>query len=107
MSAPDSYEAACERHATAQGLDPLSVLETLGYDYGVVQTGGFCMVGQVDHPSKTPAYIWITFEGDGFLVCSYDVEDDAFDGCGETLADAASLADIPAIIDAWIASPNP
>ncbi len=96
------YERNCREAASRQGLDPLSELETLGYDYGVDQTGGYCMCGRVDRTDDKPGWVWITFESDGFLVIAYRDEDEAFDAGGTILAEAATFEQIPALLDEWL-----
>jgi hypothetical protein len=45
----EEYDAACERAATNQGLDPvMEALRAADIKYNLEQTGGFCMVVTVD-----------------------------------------------------------
>lgn len=47
----NDYAAACERAATAQGLDPFAeAMAAAGVEYGIAQTGGFTMVLTVPTP---------------------------------------------------------
>jgi hypothetical protein len=56
-----SYEDACRKAATDQGLDPvIEALTTAGIDHQVEQTGGFTMVVTVKVPAGTFA---ITVDG--------------------------------------------
>lgn len=48
------YEGACTRATTRQGLDPMvEALTAAGVTHAVEQTGGFCMVVTVTHPTGT------------------------------------------------------
>jgi len=61
--APLTYEDACKRAATDQGLDPITdALTAQGIEHRVAQTGGFCMVVEVPL-GDSGAYVGITADG--------------------------------------------
>lgn len=75
-----SYDVACARYATDQGLDPIGTILTLsGIPWELWQTGGFCMVIHIAHTDPN-YYLWLTDEngtGDGpVLIGLYDHRDD-------------------------------
>ena len=78
-----SYDVACTRYASDQGLDPIGTILTLsGIRWELWQTGGFCMVIWVAHDN--PAYyLWIT-DADGWIT---EADDWAMIGLYETDAD--------------------
>lgn len=72
-----SYDEACRNAACNQGLGP--VMERLtaeGIRHELLQTGGFCMVVEINLPGE--ARLGVTTETttgeDGWLVCAYDAE---------------------------------
>lgn len=58
-----SYWDACMAYADDQGLtDALTQLEKIfGSDCGLYQSGGFCMVIQIEAPI---GHVWVTYDGD-------------------------------------------
>lgn len=60
----DTYDAACWQHAYIQGLGPVfAILEHHGYEVGLYQSGGFCMIATIRIDATHE--LWITFEGGG------------------------------------------
>ena len=64
------YGAACDFHATAQGLDPITeALRAAGIPYAVDQTGGFCMLVRVPLTEGGDPYLYVSAsEVDGTCV---------------------------------------
>jgi hypothetical protein len=102
-----SYDRACRRAATNQGLDPLTVaataregeLTSAGISYVVEQTGGFTMVACFRHADEV---VTITNEGAWMVIAQ---SWDNWINCGEEYEDLSSreLQDPDDIIDAVIA----
>lgn len=92
MSNKLTYNEACEKAATDQGLDPIvEALRSEGFDPIVEQTGGFTMVVYVYANEEHTRWFGITSGetwngGSGWLVCAYlGLEDE-----GTILAENAS-----------------
>lgn len=92
------YEAACERAATIQGLDPITAaLRATGIPHSVDQTGGMTMLVRV--PLVNGRWLGINAEGD------YDREDESDnwyirayasdeDELGVLVVDGGTIADL-------------
>jgi hypothetical protein len=104
-----SYDRACRRAATDQGLDPITVaawvrkneLEKAGVSYYVEQTGGFTMVACF----YTSAHEAITVTNEGaWIVCVQDTPQ-WLDGSGDKFEDLSSteIQDADAIVDTVLA----
>jgi len=79
---PETYEEACQRAATSQGLDPIrQALEAEGFTTHVDQTGGFYMCLRVDSTLLEGGYVYITddtpadTEEHEYIVCLYGPQD--------------------------------
>lgn len=101
-----TYEAACRRATTDQGLDPVvAYLTEQGIQHTVDQTGGFTMVVFCRRPG-TERSVGITSsdEDRGYLVGGYVGENWEEEG-GVELADGVAVTDLPALISEWFAPP--
>lgn len=80
-----SYDEACERAATDQGLDPIcDVLRGAGIPHTVDQTGGFTMCVNVPLVEGGTQYLYLTSEDDLVLIGRYwDCLPVYCDGCGD------------------------
>lgn len=95
------YEAACKHAATAQGLDPfVDAARAAGLNVEVWQTGGFCMVAAIAHPTRADWHYMVTDEG-GCLVTLMDNSEAGYDDAADTMeviADHVPVADAVAAI---------
>jgi hypothetical protein len=103
MHDADSYERACNRATTDQGLDGVTAcLRMAGLPVDVDQTGGFTMCTRVDRPNHG-GYIYITWNGNdandtnrSFLVGQYSDNEDDYESlhCADdlTISEVVSLA---------------
>jgi len=86
-----SYEEACRRAATDQGLDPIvAELAAAGITHHVEQTGGFTMVAVVPLFTTRGAWVGITSGDPGWFVVGYDSDEDE----GTVVAESGGLVDV-------------
>lgn len=63
------YDRACIAHAADQGLGPPALLLNLaGYSAELWQSGGWTMVLVIE---AGDAEVWVTWDGDGYIVGRY------------------------------------
>lgn len=90
------YDVACARYASDQGLDPIGTILTLsGIPWNLEQTGGFCMVINVEH-DHPDLYLWLTaWEPDGVLIGVYNGATSESIGDGDGWHDGYLEVDLP------------
>lgn len=114
---PETYEEACRRAATSQGLDPIRrALEAEGLATHVDQTGGFCMCLRVNSTVLQGGYVWVTDdtpagEEHEYIVCLYGPQDEETGYDQEALREQYPITTLEAVVEtvreliAWRPSP--
>lgn len=100
---PDSYWDACVRAAERQGLTAAceKLEELFGDDAGLIQSGGFVMLIQVE--CQRGHFVWVSYEGyeghettDGEYLVGYYDEDGQNDTDEYKTSDFANLPEVVA-----------
>jgi hypothetical protein len=105
-----SYDRACRRAATQQGLDPLTVAATArkleltgaGVKYDVEQTGGFTMVACF-YLDDRDEVVTITNEGDWIVIAQSRAQWEDYTADDYEDLSSTELQDPDAIVDAVLA----
>ena|SRR5215831_14158507 len=104
-----SFEDAYARATAEQGLLPaLNTLRAHGIHAVAENTGGWCMVLFVNGPDGrcvgiTAGDVWEPdYHTDGYLVMGYTNEAGVYEGDGDTLAERAQPAELPAFVRGWL-----
>jgi hypothetical protein len=105
---PGSYDDACQFHATAQGLDPITeALRAAGIPHAVDQTGGFCMCVNVPLREGGSPFLYVTAgSADGLcMVGMYWDCEECYGECAE-VADDLPIDHLPHSVRLLIRAPE-